>query len=189
MRALTLSSLLLLIFSFSMAENEKIIIKSQKPLKFLVDSLKINSQSLKFLIDKSDYELSVWHDSTKIKSYPVVFGRNPVDDKLMEGDRCTPEGKFKMISKYPHSWWSKFIWIDYPTVDSWRKHNDAKTKGKIPAKSKIGGEIGIHGVPDDSDYLIDEKKNWTWGCISLKTKDINEIYPYFNKNTVIEIVK
>jgi murein L,D-transpeptidase YafK len=172
--------LLLFIITSGLSQNiekrsDPIIIKSQKPLKFLLDSLKINSQTLRFLILKSKYEMSVWHDSIKIKTYPVVFGTNPVDDKLREGDRCTPEGKFKIRDKYPHSAWSKFIWIDYPNADSWKKHNEAKRKRLIPADSKIGGEVGIHGVPEGSDFAIDEKNNWTWGCISLKTNDINEI--------------
>jgi len=171
-------------------EVDSVIIKSQKPLKFLLDSLKINSQTLSFLILKSKYEMSVWHGSMKIKTYPVVFGTNPVDDKLKEGDRCTPEGKFKIRSKYPHASWSKFIWIDYPNADSWKKHNAAKKNGLIPQNATIGGDVGIHGVPEGSDFAIDEKNNWTWGCISLKTKDINEVYPYFNSNnTVVEIRK
>jgi murein L,D-transpeptidase YafK len=192
MKITVLVLLLMLILSFSYGEkfsHDSIIIKSQKPLKFLIDSLKINSQTLRFLVLKSKYEMSVWHDSIKIKTYPVVFGTNPVDDKLRQGDRCTPEGKFKIRDKYPHADWSKFIWIDYPNADSWKKHNEAKRKGLIPANSKIGGEVGIHGVPEGSDFAIDEKNNWTWGCISLKTKDINEIYPYFNKSTVLEIRK
>jgi murein L,D-transpeptidase YafK len=194
MRAILFIILLTFYYSFSSAavhsSDSAIIIKSEKPLKFLLDSLKIDPQTLQFLVVKSKYELSVWHDSMKIKTYPVVFGTNPVDDKLREGDRCTPEGKFKIRSKYPHPSWSKFIWIDYPNADSWKKHNAAKKKGLIPQNATIGGEVGIHGVPENSDFAIDQKNNWTWGCISLKTKDINEIYPYFNsKNTIVEIRK
>jgi murein L,D-transpeptidase YafK len=193
MRIFQLAILLLINYSFSFAKgktNDSIIVKSQKPLKFLLDSLKINPQTLSFLVVKSKYEMSVWNGSMKIKTYPVVFGTNPVDDKLREGDRCTPEGKFKIKSKYPHASWSKFIWIDYPNADSWKKHNAAKKNGLIPQNATIGGEVGIHGVPEGSDFAIDQKNNWTWGCISLKTKDINEIYPYFNSNsTIVEIRK
>jgi murein L,D-transpeptidase YafK len=186
-----LLSIFLILSSFSSDgknnREDSVIVKSEKPLKFLLDSLKINPQTLSFLILKSKYEMSVLHGSMKIKTYPVVFGSNPIDDKLREGDRCTPEGKFKIKSKYPHSSWSKFIWIDYPNADSWKKHNVAKKNGLIPQNATIGGEVGIHGVPEGSDLAIDRKINWTWGCISLKIKDINEVYPYFNKNTVIEI--
>jgi len=53
----------------------------------------------------------------------------------------------------------------------------------------IGGEIGIHGVPHGMDFIIDMKYNWTLGCISMKNKDIDEIYPYITKATIIEIRK
>lgn len=168
--------------------RKKIVwVNKDKPLKHIIDSLNINTDSIKVLIIKSDYELSLWFGNTKLKNYPVVLGFNPIDDKRREGDGCTPEGFFKIKDKYPHKSWSKFIWISYPTADSYRKHNDAKQKGKISKSAKIGGDIGIHGVPDGCDYMIDDKENWTLGCISLKTKDINEIYDIFSKVTVIEI--
>lgn len=159
------------------------------PLSKLIDSLDINPNSIRVLIDKSDYKLSILTQNKIIKEYPVVFGGNPNDDKLMEGDQCTPEGIFHIVSKYPHKEWSKFIWLDYPTKDSWEKHNKAKDEAKIPRDAKIGGEIGIHGVPAGFDTAIDLRQNWTLGCISLKNKDINEIYPYFNEETIIEIRK
>jgi murein L,D-transpeptidase YafK len=162
---------------------------SGKSLKYLLDSLKINSNSVRILVVKSRYELSVWSDTIEIKKYPVVFGTNPVDDKLREGDRCTPEGEFKIRSKYPHKSWSKFIWIDYPNKDSWRKHNLAIKQGLIPIDSNIGGEVGIHGVPKNCDYVIDQRQNWTWGCISLRNKDIDEIYEAINMNTIVRIIK
>jgi murein L,D-transpeptidase YafK len=144
---------------------------------------------IKVIIDKSDYTLQVFTADTLVKTYPVVFGGNPVDDKLREGDQCTPEGTFHIFSKYPHKSWTKFIWIDYPTADSKKKHNQAKADGKIPKNARIGGEIGIHGVPNGNDFAIDKKINWTLGCISLKNADVDEIYPYFNKKTEIIIQK
>ena len=49
--------------------------------------------------------------------------------------------------------------------------------------------MGIHGTPEGGDYLIDNKVNWTWGCISLNRKDVDEIYPYIKKSTEIIIEK
>ncbi len=161
----------------------------EKSLKKLIDSLKLDPDSIRILIIKSKYELSVWSDTIELKRYSVVFGTNPIDDKLKEGDRCTPEGEFKIKSKYPHKSWSKFIWIDYPNAGSWEKHNDAIKKGLIPRDSKIGGEVGIHGVPKNCDFVIDQRQNWTWGCISLKNKDIDELYEVVNSNTLIRITK
>jgi len=162
---------------------------SEKSLKLLIDSLKIDLKTIRILIEKSKYELSVWSDTIELRKYPVVFGTNPVDDKLREGDRCTPEGEFKIRSKYPHKSWSKFIWIDYPNAASRAKHNDAIKKGLIPVDSKIGGEVGIHGVPKNCDYVIDQRQNWTWGCISLKNKDIDELYEIVSNQTIVKIIK
>jgi murein L,D-transpeptidase YafK len=162
------------------AQNTK-----QTPLSIL---LKKGTKIL-IKIDKSDYQLNVYSSDTLIKTYPVVFGGNPIDDKLQQGDSCTPEGDFYIVSKYPHRSWSKFIWINYPTADSWRKHKKAKADGSIPKNAKIGGEIGIHGVPEGTDTMISNQFNWTLGCISLKNKDINEIYPFIDKKTRIHIQK
>ncbi len=177
-----------LIIAFHVSCSYQDILKNDhQSLKELLQDSSLINKPLTLLIDKSDYKLSVVVDSLVIKEYPVVFGGNPKDDKLMQGDQCTPEGSFKMRDKYPHRSWSKFIWIDYPNEDSWEKHNQAKENGKIPEDAGIGGEIGIHGVPEGMDFLIDLKRNWTLGCISLKNSDINEIYPWITTNTVIQI--
>ena len=141
------------------------------------------------LIDKSEYTLSVFAADTLVKQYDVVFGGNPVDDKEKEGDKRTPEGVFGVRDKYPHRNWSKFIWIDYPNVASWKKFNKRKASGIIIDGETIGGEVGIHGVPDGMDHMIDDKRNWTLGCISMKNKDVNEIYPYILNQTQITIQK
>jgi len=140
-------------------------------------------------IDKSEYTLAIFTADTLVKKYNVVFGGNPVDDKHKEGDKRTPEGVFGMRDKYPHRNWSKFIWIDYPNADSWEKFNQRKANGIIKEGETIGGEVGIHGVPEGKDHLIDDKHNWTLGCISMKNNDINEIYPYITKQTQITIQK
>ncbi len=166
-RTLFYFTLCLLFFQCHGTSSEKLI-HYDTPLSELLDSINKHNKPISILIDKSDYILSIMLDSVIIKQYPVVLGGNPIDDKLREGDQCTPEGTFKIRDKYPHASWSKFIWIDYPNDDSWKKHKAAKSKSLIPKNSSIGGEIGIHGVPDGGNFLIDTKVNWTLGCISLE---------------------
>ena len=149
----------------------------------------IDKNQISLLIEKSNYRLTVYFGLTPVKSYPVVFGNNPVDDKLKEGDLRTPEGIFKIKVLYPHPTWSKFLWIDYPNKSSWRKHTKAKLEAKIGWQDTIGGEVGIHGVPKNSDNLIDDGLNWTWGCISLKNKDIDDLYEFVQKGTEVEIIR
>ena len=51
------------------------------------------------LVDKSDYELKVFDDEGWYATYPVVFGSKDFGDKMREGDKKTPNGKYKIILK------------------------------------------------------------------------------------------
>lgn len=165
----------------------KIFVNENIALTNIIDSLDISKEKIRIYISKIEKELHIVVDTFSLKSYPVVFGFNPIDDKRIEGDGCTPEGFFEVRDRYPHKKWSKFIWINYPTKNSWQKHELSKEQGSIPETASIGGEVGIHGVPSGQDLLIDAGRNWTLGCIALKNKDINEFYPYIQKGTKIEI--
>jgi murein L,D-transpeptidase YafK len=163
------------------------LIPNQKPIgKILGDRL--NKSSISILVEKSQYRLTVYQDKRAIKSYPIVLGEHPKGDKFSDGDRRTPEGIFYLQDLYPHREWSKFLWLDYPNAHSWRKHFIAKQTGQIPWYSAIGSAIGIHGVPKNNDKLIDKRVNWTAGCISLKTADIEEIYQVARTGTIVEIL-
>ena len=129
------------------------------------------------------------HKGTCIRKYPVVFGANQQDDKIQDGDYCTPEGSFNISMKYPHKKWSKFMWIDYPNPASTKKFLAAKKSGAIPANATIGGEIGIHGVPNGCNLFIPFRYNWTQGCISMRTQDVNDLYTAVIPGTVVTIIK
>ena len=130
------------------------------------------------IIDKSDYELNVYDDQGWYATYPVVFGNNSLSDKKMEGDRNTPEGRFKIVSKRIHDKWDRFMSIDYPNQESKDKFNRRKQNGEIPFSARIGGGSGIHGTWPHEDFQIDRYKNWTLGCISMKNEDVEEIYSF-----------
>ena len=36
--------------------------------------------------------------------------------------------------------------------------------------------------------LIEQRSNWTWGCISLKNRDVDELYRFVGDGTLVEIV-
>lgn len=146
-----------------------------------------DKDQISILIEKSKHRLTVYYDRKPIKSYPVVFG-NSTGDKLQEGDKKTPEGILKVRDFYPHPSWSKFIWLDYPNPQSWRKHLQAKNSGQLPWGASIGGQIGIHGVPYNANNLIENRENWTLGCPSLKNPDVDELYNWVQKGMIVEIV-
>ena len=145
--------------------------------------------NLSIIIDKSDYELSVYDEKGWYATYPVVFGSNGLDDKRMEGDKKTPEGSFRIISKRVHEKWYRFLALDYPSKESWEKFKLRKQRGEIPASASIGGAIGIHGTWPNEDFIIDKYKNWTLGCISMKKDDVLEIYGYIPIGTSVIIRK
>jgi murein L,D-transpeptidase YafK len=141
----------------------------------------------RILIDKSDYTLKLLEADRLLRCYPVVLGFDAVHDKRQEGDGCTPEGTFRVRTKYDHAKWSKFIWVDYPTADSYRKFHARKAAGEIPQTATIGGDIGIHGVPEGMDGWIAERRNWTLGCISMTRGHVDELYGLIQDGTEIRI--
>ncbi len=161
----------------------------EKCLYELADMDTFRRSKVSLEVDKGAYTLSVLYDRALLKRYPVVFGGNPRLDKLQQGDGRTPEGKFHIQAKYKHNTWDKFMWLSYPTAESYRKHAAAKKKKLIAEFVEIGGEIGIHGVPEEKDAWIDIRKNWTAGCISLKNSDVREVYRMIEVGTPILVRK
>ena len=168
-------------------ESANELLNKNKAIASLINLKQLDKKAIALVIEKSKYKLTVYYQKKPIKSYAIVLGANPKDDKLRQGDKRTPEGVFHVKELYYHSEWSKFILLDYPNQDSWRKFAQAKARGEVKASDDIGGEIGIHGVEKGQDWLIDRKINWTLGCVSLKNKDVDEIYPLLQRGTTIEI--
>ena len=140
------------------------------------------------LVVKKNYEMTLYDSSgERIVTYPVVFGNKDMGDKMMQGDRKTPEGIFHITCKRRHEKWSAFLNIDYPTAESYQKFNERKAKGLIPPNAEIGGGIGIHGTWPHEEFAIDQYQNWTEGCISTKNIYIQEIFAMLPVGTRVEI--
>lgn len=139
------------------------------------------------VVHKLTRKLTCYRGLTPLKTFPVVLGGNPRNDKLCQGDACTPEGVYRVRAKYPHPRWDSFIWLDYPNTQNWLKFSRAKKAGKVAPDADIGGEVGIHGTEDPLANLSGQ--NWTAGCISLLNKDLQEIYPLVNSQTLVVITR
>ncbi|MBK8498119.1 MAG: L,D-transpeptidase family protein [Flavobacteriales bacterium] len=160
-----------------------------RPLAVLIDSLHLDAKTIRFHVDKSERRFEVFVNDSLLKTYPCVLGEKPVGDKFFQGDRKTPEGTFTFRSKRRPHQWHVFIWVDYPNAESYRRYKERKRAGVIPVDKDIGGEIGIHGVPEGMDHWIDAGQDWTFGCIALRNQDVDEIYPYIIPGrTTMEIV-
>ncbi len=139
------------------------------------------------VVHKLSRKLTFYQGLTPLKTYSVVLGNDPYNDKLCQGDTCTPEGVYHIRAKYPHGRWDYFMWLDYPNNHDWLKFSRAKQAGRVPPDADIGGMVGIHGTEDPSRNL--DGVNWTHGCVSLMNHDLEEIYPLVNDKTLVVIEK
>ena len=83
----------------------------------------------KIVVEKSKRRLSLYSGETLLKTYPISLGQQPVGHKAFEGDRRTPEGKYVIHDKNPHSGYYKNLGISYPNK---RDIALAKEIGKAP---------------------------------------------------------
>jgi murein L,D-transpeptidase YafK len=139
------------------------------------------------IVVKSDYELKIYDKDGWYATYPVVFGSKSLDDKMIAGDRKTPEGEYHIASKRPHEKWDKMMDLDYPTKSDIAKFNERKASGLIPKSARIGNGIAIHGTWAHDDMAVDLFQNWTNGCIALKCEDVDELYDMVPVGTKVTI--
>jgi murein L,D-transpeptidase YafK len=139
------------------------------------------------IIDKSDYELQVYDDTGWLATYPVVFGSKDLTDKMMEGDKKTPDGEYKILLKKTNKQWGLELLLDYPNERNKQQFDQRKANGQIPKKAKIGNGIAIHGTRPGSEWTVDNFVNWTDGCISVKYSDMKELYDLIPQGTKVTI--
>ena len=140
------------------------------------------------VVEKHNYELKVYDEEGWLATYPVVFGSSELTDKMMEGDRRTPEGSYKIIHKKIHPEWGPFLLLDYPTSNDLEKFNDRKKAGLIPPQARPGGGIGIHATRKNEDRFVDFYYNWTLGCVSTKRQYAQELYEMLPVGTRVTIL-
>ncbi|MEB3768186.1 L,D-transpeptidase family protein [Acinetobacter sp. MD2] len=135
---------------------------------------------------KSKRELQLFHHQEMITRYPMRLGFNPIGHKVEEGDGKTPEGHYEIDWRNPKSAFYKSLHISYP--------NTADTFAAQALKRSPGGNIMIHGSATKQQlarwsalYSYLPHADWTWGCIAVSNRDIDEIWQLVRDGTVIEI--
>ena len=149
----------------------------------------LNKDSLFVVVNKSKYSLDLYYRHKKIRSYKAIFGPKPLENKKVEGDRCTPEGWFTIKNKNPNSKYNKCLMLSYPNDSTIAAFNRMKAAGTIPPSATMGGDVGIHGIWKNGDDMIELGVGWTDGCIALKNKDIDELYTFISTGTRVFIRK
>ena len=129
------------------------------------------------IIDKAAYTLDLYKNGIRINSFNIELGPNPVDEKYMEGDGCTPEGRYsisKRKDKGQTSFYRAFL-IDYPRKKDKLKLAKMKEKGLAPSNITSGSLIEIHGRGSGMKGKSGGT-NWTAGCIALSDNDMDYLF-------------
>ncbi|SCZ72285.1 L,D-transpeptidase family protein [Epibacterium ulvae] len=133
------------------------------------------------VVQKGLRRMYLMNDSKVLRKYRVGLGFAPRGHKTVEGDGRTPEGAYWIDRRNPNSSFFLSIGISYPNARDIAK---ARAMGKSP-----GGDIFIHGEPNrrkDRDRAA-RLDDWTAGCISVKNKEMAEIYAMVNTGIPIFI--
>jgi uncharacterized protein YijF (DUF1287 family) len=131
--------------------------------------------------------------------YPAALGFNPRDDKIKQGDGCTPEGRFYIcqIIEKPKSaatYGPVSLRISYPNIEDARRGLKDKliTKAQYlaivraihygrmpPQNTPLGSSIKIHGGDPGVSH------DWTLGCVAMKNPDIKQLFSSIPKKLVM----
>ena len=134
------------------------------------------------LVRKAERKLYLYSGDMVLKTYPVALGKEPIGQKIKEGDSRTPEGLYTLDWRNPNSKFFRSIHVSYPNVTQRRSAREA---GVNP-----GGAIMIHGQPSDwveRIQLTFAHKDWTEGCIAVENQDMLEIWDLVRDGTPIKI--
>ena len=159
----------------------KTIIASVWALLLLCSGVYGTPQADFVLVVKSEKRLYLMQNGEVIASFRVAFGNDPKGHKEQQGDERTPEGRYVLDAKNPHSAFYKSIHISYPDAEDRQR---ARKMGVDP-----GGDIMIHGQKNGHERweVFTQLVNWTDGCIALKNKEMDFVWNAVKVGTPIEI--
>jgi len=133
------------------------------------------------LVVKSERKLYLLKGREVLRSFDIALGLMPEGPKRREGDFRTPEGRYFLEARNPNSDYFLALKISYPNRDDIRR---AQAGGVEP-----GGQIMIHGQPNEPKYSESRYEGWDWtdGCIAVSNSDMVDIWLMTEESTPIEI--
>lgn len=133
------------------------------------------------LIVKSERKLYLLKDGEILRDFEIALGLMPEGPKQREGDFRTPEGVYHLDARNPNSDYFLSVKISYP--------NRQDVARAIAEGADPGGQIMIHGQPNEPKYSESRYDNWDWtdGCIAVSNSDMVDIWLMTEEGTQIEI--
>lgn len=130
----------------------------------------------KVVVEKGGRKMQLFHNERVLKTYKVSLGFAAQGHKQFEGDGKTPEGAYFIDRRNPKSRYHLSLGVSYP--------NQADIEFAESQNKKPGGEIFIHGK---TGYRGDNKGDWTFGCIAVPDRQMEDIYAMVRDGTPILI--
>jgi murein L,D-transpeptidase YafK len=146
------------------------------------------------IVEKLKRNLKLYDGKMLVKTYKISLGAVPLGDKEIEGDGKTPEGEFYVFTKNDKSAFFLSLGVSYPNKEDAERGLKAniitqaerdeifaaiEAKSMPPQKTKLGGEIYIHGGGCDAD--------WTQGCMALDNENMQELFDVIAVGTLVVI--
>jgi len=132
------------------------------------------------IVDKLNHQCYVIRRGRVVDSYNVELGGMWMSQKVREGDRATPEGRYH-VAQVKGSRYYRAALLNYPNESDRSRFVRAKRQGDLPRSARIGGLIEIHG---EGGRGVD----WTAGCVSLANRDIDRLFRHVSAGTPVTIV-
>ncbi|MCE3228896.1 MAG: Chitin binding protein [Bacteroidetes bacterium] len=157
---------------------------------------------------KSSYKMKIFVKGKELKNFEIALSQDPNGHKQKEGDLKLPEGEYYITEKNTGPFYGEYkdffgpAWMRISYPNSYDAENAfkrgsinkqkrdaivaANKKRQQPASNTgLGGGIGIHGWagswPENNRHL-------TWGCISMKNKELEKFYAIVPVGTNIFIL-
>jgi lipoprotein-anchoring transpeptidase ErfK/SrfK len=151
--------------------------------RWIEDARRHSRKQPTILVLKEKNLLLLLERGVPVRRYEAEVGANGLGEKARQGDRATPEGRYKIEKKKDRgqSTYHRALLLDYPNKDDRKRFEAAKKRGEIPRRAGIGGLIEIHGGGGRG-------QNWTDGCVALKNSDMDELFARVRVGTRVTIV-
>lgn len=132
------------------------------------------------LVEKSVRRITLLGHGRPLRIYEnIQFGDAPSGHKQFEGDERTSEGRYVLDYRNPQSSYHLSLHISYPDAND---RAFAQRHGYSP-----GGQIFIHGQPNNYPEGQRVPGDWTDGCIALANHEIEDMWRLVADGTPIEI--
>jgi len=147
----------------------------------LADSRKSGKHAI--IVDKVAHKTYLVKAGRLVRTWDCELGYNSGKDKAVAGDGATPEGRYRVtMVRHTGSKYYKALMLNYPNEEDRQRFRRAVASGTIPARSRIGGLIEIHGHGG-------RRSDWTDGCVALTNNEMDELMPYAFLGMQVTIVR